>query len=139
MGLGDIYINLKGREGQGIVAPGAEYEERAAARSSPGSRSSSTRRRGRRPVVDVFTREEAYGTYDAGADPRPLRHEHRGYRVGWQGSLGVVTPEMFEDNKQVWSGDHCSVDPALVPGILFSNRKLSGEGARASPTSRRPS
>ena len=46
------------------------------------------------------------------------------YRVGWQSSLGVVTPEMFEDNNQVWSGDHCSLDPALVPGILFSNRKL---------------
>ncbi|HEX7529267.1 MAG TPA: alkaline phosphatase family protein, partial [Thermoanaerobaculia bacterium] len=26
MGLGDIYINLKGREGKGIVSPGAEYE-----------------------------------------------------------------------------------------------------------------
>ena len=26
MGLGDIYVNLKGREGKGIVAPGAEYE-----------------------------------------------------------------------------------------------------------------
>ncbi|HEX2799966.1 MAG TPA: alkaline phosphatase family protein, partial [Thermoanaerobaculia bacterium] len=26
MGLGDIYVNLKGREGQGSVSPGAEYE-----------------------------------------------------------------------------------------------------------------
>src|SRR5205814_6640603 len=26
MGLGEIYINVRGREGQGIVAPGAEYE-----------------------------------------------------------------------------------------------------------------
>jgi predicted AlkP superfamily phosphohydrolase/phosphomutase len=26
MGLGNIYINLKGREAQGIVEPGAEYE-----------------------------------------------------------------------------------------------------------------
>src|SRR5439155_27088833 len=26
MGLGEIYLNVKGREGQGIVAPGAEYE-----------------------------------------------------------------------------------------------------------------
>jgi bisphosphoglycerate-independent phosphoglycerate mutase (AlkP superfamily) len=35
-----------------------------------------------------------------------------------------VTEEMFEDNNQVWSGDHCSLDPDLVPGILFANRKL---------------
>ncbi len=26
MGLGNIYINLKGREAQGIVKPGAEYD-----------------------------------------------------------------------------------------------------------------
>ena len=26
MGLGDIYVNLRGREAGGIVAPGAEYE-----------------------------------------------------------------------------------------------------------------
>ena len=26
MGLGDVYVNLTGREKDGIVAPGAEYE-----------------------------------------------------------------------------------------------------------------
>ena len=30
---------------------------------------------------------------------------------------------MLEDNPKAWSGDHC-VDPALVPGVLFSNRKF---------------
>ncbi|HEX7529268.1 MAG TPA: hypothetical protein VF425_09170 [Thermoanaerobaculia bacterium] len=35
-----------------------------------------------------------------------------------------MTKEMFEDNAQIWSGDHCSLDPALVPGILFANRPL---------------
>jgi hypothetical protein len=38
---------------------------------------------------------------------------------------------MFEDNKQVWSGDHCSLDPDLVPGILFSSRKLLAGHAAA--------
>jgi hypothetical protein len=27
-------------------------------------------------------------------------------------------------NLSRWSGDHCSVDPTLVPGVLFSSRKL---------------
>ena len=36
---------------------------------------------------------------------------------------------MFEDNTKAWSGDHC-VDPLLVPGVLFSNRKIDGGRSR---------
>ena len=123
MGLGDIYVNLKGREGKGIVAPGAEYE---AVRDE-------IRRKlvtlvdpktGERAVSRVLTREEAYGSFDADLIPDLFVTNTIGTRIGWQGSLGVVTKEMFEDNAQVWSGDHCSLDPLLVPGILFSNRTL---------------
>src|SRR5262249_28380731 len=32
-----------------------------------------------------------------------------------------------ELNSKAWSGDHC-IDPELVPGVLFSNWKISGEG-----------
>jgi predicted AlkP superfamily phosphohydrolase/phosphomutase len=124
MGLGDIYVNLRGREGKGIVAPGAEYE---AVRDE-------IRRKlltlvdpktGQRAVSRIFTREEAYGSFDADVIPDLFVTNATGYRIGWQGSLGVVTKEMFEDNAQVWSGDHCSLDPALVPGILFANRPLA--------------
>ncbi|MGA7991206.1 MAG: alkaline phosphatase family protein [Thermoanaerobaculia bacterium] len=123
MGLGDIYVNLRGREGKGIVAPGAEYE---AVREE--IRKKLTQlvdpKTGERAVSRIFTREEAYGSFDADLIPDLFVTNAIGYRIGWQGSLGVVTKEMFEDNSQVWSGDHCSLDPALVPGILFSNRPL---------------
>jgi hypothetical protein len=52
-----------------------------------------------------------------------------GYRVSWQTSLGGVPKQIFEDNKNVWSGDHCSVDPEIVKGIFFTNRKLTGPRA----------
>ena len=126
MGLGEIYLNVRGREGQGIVAPGAEYE---AVRSEiqrkiltlvdPAT--------GKRPVKNAYTREEIYGSFDAGVIPDLFVTNDEGYRVGWQSSLGVVTKEMFEENKQVWSGDHCSVDPSVVPGILFANRPLPND------------
>jgi predicted AlkP superfamily phosphohydrolase/phosphomutase len=123
MGLGDIYVNLKGREGQGIVAPGAEYEavreeirKKLVTLVDP--------KTGARAVSRIFTREEAYGSFDADLIPDLFVTNATAYRIGWQGSLGVVTKEMFEDNAQVWSGDHCSLDPALVPGILFANRPL---------------
>ncbi len=127
MGLGEIYVNLKGREGKGIVSPGAEYEalreeisERLLALVDP--------KTGKKPVAAVYTREEAYGSFDADVIPDLFVGNSDGYRVSWQGSLGVVTPEVFEDNAQVWSGDHCSVDPAVVPGILFVNRKIQAKG-----------
>jgi arylsulfatase A-like enzyme len=30
----------------------------------------------------------------------------------------------LSDNTRRWSGDHC-VDPAVVPGVLFCNRRLT--------------
>ncbi|HVO50362.1 MAG TPA: alkaline phosphatase family protein [Thermoanaerobaculia bacterium] len=126
MGLGDIYVNLKGREGKGIVAPGAEYEavrdeirKKLVTLVDP--------KTGQRAVSRIFTREEAYGSFDADVIPDLFVTNTVGTRIGWQGSLGVVTKEMFEDNAQVWSGDHCSLDPALVPGILFANRPLPSD------------
>jgi predicted AlkP superfamily phosphohydrolase/phosphomutase len=123
MGLGDIYINLKGREGKGSVSPGAEYEavreeikRKLVTLVDP--------KTGQRAVSRIFTREEAYGSFDADVIPDLFVTNTRGTRIGWQGSLGVVTKEMFEDNAQIWSGDHCSLDPALVPGVLFANRPL---------------
>ncbi len=123
MGLGDIYINLKGREGKGCVSPGAEYEavrdeirKKLVTLVDP--------KTGQRAVSRIFTREEAYGSFDADVIPDLIVTNTAGTRIGWQGSLGVVSKEMFEDNNQVWSGDHCSLDPAVVPGILFANRAL---------------
>jgi len=33
-----------------------------------------------------------------------------------------MPPGNVEDNPEKWSGDHCSVDPHRIPGILFVNR-----------------
>jgi len=123
MGLGEIYINLKGREGKGTVTPGAEYEK-VRKEIAEGLLAVVDPKTGEHPVSRVFTREEAYGAFDADVIPDLFVTNTRGYRVSWQSSLGVVTPGIFEDNKQVWSGDHCSLDPDLVPGIFFSSRKV---------------
>lgn len=124
MGLGEVYINLKGREAQGIVDPGAEYEalkqelkQRLVAMVDPAT--------GERPVRRVVTREEAYKRFDPNMIPDLFVMNSDGYRVSWQTSLGGVPKEIFDDNKAVWSGDHCSVDPEIVKGIFFTNRKLA--------------
>ena len=124
MGLGEVYVNLKGREAQGIVQPGAEYDAlkqelktKLVAMVDPAT--------GERPVRRVVTREEAYRKFDPNMIPDLVVMNNDGYRVSWQTSLGGVPKEVFEDNKNVWSGDHCSVDPEIVRGIFFMNRKLT--------------
>jgi len=121
MGLGDIYVNLRGREADGLVEPGAEYEalrrelsERLTALTDP--------KNGRRAVSRVFRREEVYRRFNPRLIPDLIVANLPGYRVSWQSSLGVPTENVFEDNKDVWSGDHCSLDPELVRGVFFSSR-----------------
>ena len=123
MGLGSIYVNLAGREPRGSVAPGEEYEsvrrgiiEELEAYLDPET--------GEHPVLKVYRREEMYAGFDPGLLPDLRAANSSNYRVGWQTALGEVPPRIVEDNLRVWSGDHCSVDPSLVPGILLTNRKV---------------
>ncbi len=124
MGLGNIYINLMGREPKGSVAPGREYDEvrDAIARQLESLVDPET---GERPVVRVYRREEIYSGFDPRVVPdlRPANGDH--YRIGWQTALGEVPPRVFEDNLKAWSGDHCSNDPSIVRGVLVSNVKLA--------------
>jgi predicted AlkP superfamily phosphohydrolase/phosphomutase len=121
MGLGDVYVNLRGREADGIVAPGAEYEAlrneliaKLEALTDPTG--------GARAVSRVFKREQIYRRFDPRLIPDLIVTNRPPYRVSWQSSLGVPTPNVFEDNRDVWSGDHCSLDPDLVRGVLFASK-----------------
>lgn len=125
LGFNAVYLNVKGREGQGIVAP-----EKA----------------------DLFARE-LQTELDAWVDPatreHPIRHAHicrdefskkqtdnmpdlivgyaRNYRASWETALGAVPEKLSEPNRKKWSGDHC-IDAHEVPGIfLSSNRSLDAQ------------
>ncbi len=124
LGLGSIYINLVGRERDGIVMPGAEYEE-VRRRIAEGLESLVDPVSGERPVTRVWTREEMYTGFDEDLIPDLRAGNNLNYRVSWQTSLGGVPKELLEDNLKAWSGDHCSNDPSLVHGIFFSNRPIA--------------
>jgi predicted AlkP superfamily phosphohydrolase/phosphomutase len=125
MGLGEVYVNLKGREAQGIVQPGAEYDALKAELQTRLVQMVDPETN-QHPVRRVLTREQAYKQFDPNMIPDLFVMNNDGYRVSWQTSLGGVPKVLFEDNKAVWSGDHCSVDPEIVKGIFFTNRKLTG-------------
>jgi predicted AlkP superfamily phosphohydrolase/phosphomutase len=124
MGLGEVYINLKGREAQGIVNPGGEYDalknelkRKLVLMQDPED--------GAYPVRRVLAREEVYGQFDPNMIPDLFVTNNDGYRVSWQTSLGGIPKSLVEPNKQPWSGDHCSVDPEIVKGIFFYNHRLA--------------
>src|SRR3989442_5858696 len=124
MGLGNVDINLLGREPSGSVATGREYDEvrDAIARQLEALVDPET---GERPVTRVYRREDIYSGFDPRLVPDLRVANSAHYRVGWQTALGEVPPQVFEDNLKAWSGDHCSNDPSLVPGVLFSNVPLA--------------
>jgi predicted AlkP superfamily phosphohydrolase/phosphomutase len=123
-GLGGLYLNMRGREAKGIVDPkdAAELTSELIGKLT-GLRDDET---GGVAIRQVYSASEIYrGPYLDGA-PDMLVGYARGYRTSWDAALGKVTAQVFEDNAKAWSGDH-SVDPSLVPGVLFSNLKIDAD------------
>ncbi|MBX6313454.1 MAG: alkaline phosphatase family protein [Isosphaeraceae bacterium] len=127
LGLGGIYLNLEGREGQGIVK--ADEAETLKADIARGLRDLIDPASGQAAIRGVKPREELYRGPYAQESPDLVVHFAEGYRVSWSTSMGGVAGEVFEDNEKAWGGDHI-IDPALVPGVLFMNRPFRRDGAR---------
>lgn len=126
LGLGNVYINLKGREAKGIVNPGAEYDALCAElkREFPTIVDPDT---GEKPVQAVYHRDEIYREYDPTLVPDLRVTNTPGYRVSWQTSLGGVPDALIQPNAKAWSGDHCSLDPVFVPGAFFLSQPFTGD------------
>jgi len=124
-GLAGIYINQKGREAQGIVTPGAEA---AALKREIAAKLSGLHdeQKNRLAIRKAWPSESLYTGPYLDAAPDLIVGYADGYRASWDAAVGKVTANVFEDNQKAWSGDHC-VDPHLVPGVLFSNRKIFSE------------
>ena len=129
LGLGGIYLNLKGREGQGIVEPDEADGAEGGHRRGP----ERPARPGQRRRVAVRERAAARASSTPAPTPasRPTWSSTSPRATASPGasSLGGVPAGHFEDNVKKWGGDHI-IDPALVPGVLFMNRPFRGEGAR---------
>ena len=123
LGLAGIYINRKDRESNGIVEDGEDVQTLKAEliEKLAGLRDEMTGDVAFRKVIDTQATFSGPYAFDA---PDLLIGYSRGYRSSWACAKGCVTESIFEDNTKHWSGDH-SVDPQLVPGVLFSNRKIT--------------
>jgi predicted AlkP superfamily phosphohydrolase/phosphomutase len=120
VGLGGIYLNLKGREREGILEEGTEAD-RIRNAIQTGLREFPDTETQLPAIRSVARREELYSGDHVGVAPDLLVNFHRGFRVSWQSALGGFADSLIQDNTRRWSGDHI-VDPESVPGILFMNR-----------------
>lgn len=123
MGLGQIYFNLRGREGKGIVSPGAESTQLADELST--RLLTMTDPDDGAPIVrSVYKRDDVYkGEYLANASELQVGMED-GYRVSWQTALGGSPQGVVYPNMKKWSGDHGGYDFATTAGVLISNRPI---------------
>ena len=121
VGFNGLFLNLKGREYNGIVEPGVrealldEISKKLLAVRDPEN--------GERVITRIYKAEEVYsGPYLKDA-PDLIIGYNKGYRASWETVLGSYPAEVLRDNKQKWSGDHL-MEAALVPGILLSNKEI---------------
>lgn len=122
LGLNGLYLNLKGREAQGIVDP-SEREE-LMARLEKDLLATTDPATGEPAVTKVYIRERDYddrGHLEIGPDM--LVGYAKGTRCAFESATGELVPEVFRDNTEPWSGDHC-MDHRAVPGILITNKPL---------------
>jgi predicted AlkP superfamily phosphohydrolase/phosphomutase len=125
LGLAGMFLNVREREGLGIVEPGSEAEALKAEISAKlnGLIDPDT---GEIAIREAFDTARLYsGPYLENA-PDLLIGYNAGYRASWDGATGVVAGPVFTDNVKPWSGDHC-IDPRLVPGVFFCNRRIDAD------------
>jgi predicted AlkP superfamily phosphohydrolase/phosphomutase len=128
LGLTGVFVNRKGREAHGIVEKGPELDalcrelkRKLEALVDPAD--------GARVIKEAFITHEVHSGPYADMAPELLIGYERGYRHSWDCATGAVSKHVFTDNTKSWSGDHC-VDPRLVPGVFWCNRKINTDKPR---------
>jgi predicted AlkP superfamily phosphohydrolase/phosphomutase len=120
LGINGLYLNLKGRERDGIVEP----HERAALLEELKTRLEAlTDVNGARIIRGVYRADQVYHGEAVALAPDLIIGYARGYRASWDTCLGALSREYLLDNNLAWSADHCA-DALEVPGVLFCNRDI---------------
>ena len=124
LGLNGIYLNLRGRERDGIVEPGGEADQLLQELVEKLGQVQDTD--GSAAIRNVYRTSEVYEGPHTERAPDLLVGYYRGFRTSWASTLGDMNEEILTDNDSAWSADHC-IDPLEVPGVLFSNKPINAD------------
>ena len=125
LGINGLYVNLRGRERDGIVDSGQEREELIV--ELKGKLEAVRDSNGRRVIRKVHRTDKAYTGPATALAPDLIVGYSRDYRASWSTCLGDMGEEVLSDNDSAWSADHCA-DVSEVPGVVFSNRPIAADG-----------
>lgn len=125
LGTGQIYLNLEGRERDGIVAPSDAGRVLGELRAKLLALRDEERG-GATVVSHVYLADEVYMGRQRALAPDLQLGFAEYYRTSWDTILGAAPEPLFSDNTRKWSGDHSASAVEDTPGILLSNRPLVG-------------
>lgn len=120
LGINSLYLNLAGRERNGIVPPAMRDQvsdriiQRLEKLRDPSDAAS--------VVYKVYRTDRIYHGSQAHLAPDMVVGWAKGYRSSWETALGEIPATLITDNDDAWRADHC-IAASLVPGVFISNRK----------------
>ncbi len=121
IGLNSIYLNLRGRERDGIVPAESAKTLRGELSDNLLRWSGPT---GEQVVVDVQDRDQVPDGPMSSYGPDLLIGYSPGFRASAETGMGGWREPTIEPNNDHWGADHC-FSPAAVSGVLFANATLS--------------
>lgn len=121
-GLNSLYLNVAGREGQGIVDAASleglltDIKTQLLDWKGPDGQAVMSR---------VLLKHEVFTGPYTRLGPDLVIGYAPGYRASSETGLGKIPAGLsIEANHDHWAADHC-IDAAKVPGVIFANRDLS--------------
>ncbi len=125
LGINGLYLNLRGREQDGVVLAGGEADALAdeLIRRLTAIRDPET---GAPVVSRVCRAREIYSGPYVGDAPDLVVCYSPGYRASWDTVLGRYPLTHVLNNRDPWSGDHAT-DSRNVSGVLLANRRIAAD------------
>jgi predicted AlkP superfamily phosphohydrolase/phosphomutase len=121
IGFNSIFLNVQGRESEGIVTS----EQISNLTEELAKKLTSLTDHGINVIEKISGAEKTNKSEIPINTPDLIAGYTKNYRCSWQTAIGgIADNNVIEENKKKWSGDHCC-DATLVPGIFFSSETLS--------------
>jgi predicted AlkP superfamily phosphohydrolase/phosphomutase len=117
-GPGFVYLNRRGREGQGTVETGDALKDEIAGRLTD------MKHEGKKVCSVVESGEKAFPKLADETRPDLVVSLEPGYQVAGASRLGLTGLSVIAENDTFWTGGHSTVDPSAVPGVYLATSDL---------------